>query len=123
MNVIERISMSGNLEIKKCSECGVEKELNLDNYHGNSASKDGHRNKCRICYKTERSALYHSSKKITQLTQDNDNLRNTNEVLMDKLDAYTKKCEIAETKYRETENKYDLLVQDLKNAGKWPVKG
>jgi len=111
------------LETKTCSECGKDKELTLKNYHGNAASRDGHRNKCKMCYAIERSVSHQRNIKITQLTSDNEQLRKSIQIITDKLEAFTIKCEIAEKKTYEYQTKYEILVEDLKGAGRWPIKG
>lgn len=92
---------------KICRGCKRSKPLIEDNYHRSPSSLDGFRHTCKKCFSIKK----HTEHKVTEL--------------LEALAIADKKIEdnIYYQKYREESMKYDMLVQDLKDAGKWPVKG
>ena len=115
-------------EVKYCQSC--KKEHPISDFSGNVQSKDGYRHKCKKHYKEKSMIRRTANIKITELIADLEAERKiikvsgTNEkMLVEQIEVLSLKCDIAEKKKQEAENKYDILVQDLKDSGNWPVKG
>lgn len=47
---------------KKCYKCGLEKELNAENFHRKTASKDGFSSNCKVCKKERDQQRYEKNK-------------------------------------------------------------
>jgi peptidoglycan hydrolase CwlO-like protein len=105
------------LKTKYCRACKTEHPI--ERFKPNNFSKDGYTHKCMQSF-----AIYkHQKKKVKQLSEDIEQRDGLIKTISEKYDALKIKCEIAEKKYREYQDKYELLVQDLKDLGRWPVKG
>ena len=113
---------------KYCLAC--QKEHLIEEFSKNGHSKDGYRNSCKMSDKQKKAIQHKEYHKIDQLFNDLEAVKKLLEketeahnITKEQLEAWLIKCEIAEKRRTEMELKYDLLVQDLKSAGKWPVKG
>jgi len=103
-------------ELKICKNCNRPKELNKENYKTNNHSHDGFNHTCRSCKKQKKMAEAYTLVKIKALASDLAGEQEKNEALM-------LKCEIAEKKCVELQRRNEMLTQDLKDSGNWPVKG
>ena len=103
-------------DMKVCRSCKRPKKLSKDNWQPNNNSKDGYIHTCRACCKQIALVKSYTKVKIKVLA---DSLGEEQE----KNEALSLKCEIAEKKCVELTRRNEMLEQDLKDAGKWPVKG
>ena len=114
--------------VKYCQNC--KKEHPIEEFSENHLSSDGYRHKCKKHYKEKSMIRRTTNFQITELIADLEAAKKENQVsgtnekmLVEQIEVLSLKCDIAEKKKQEAENKYDILVQDLKDSGNWPVKG
>jgi len=110
------------MPVKKCNDCGIEKELTPDNWKGNNNSRDGYQHTCRVCKTLNSQANQHSRVKIKHLYSDLEEAHKKYEALKEELAAWKVKCETAENKYKEFGRKIEMMELDKKAADNWPRK-
>jgi hypothetical protein len=105
------------METKICIECNVEKLFS--NFHKQSRSRDGYRNKCKECRKKETSNYYEKYKDIIKQNVSNYKKENSTKVKNSKKNTYLKRRDyyLYKSKHYRKENK-EIINEYVKTRRK-----